>query len=248
MSVASPSASGLSPPVASEVGDRGGRFLECAQVCSTLVTLNLYDLSSSWTGLNNVLDTTFAAGAFHTGVVVFGREYYYSGMVADGGAGQRSVSGVYWHEPGEHEVHQFRQSIELGHTSLTPREAQQQMLELSSEWSAPGYHILRRNCVHFAVALCDRLGVGPVPARVQKLSETGAAIADSIAAAANSLQQNLSTFGVGAASVAGGVRSSVDRVAATVGPMSQSISSSSKTTHGGLVDDLFDRQPIATHG
>jgi len=166
MSVASLSAPGLSPAVASEVGDRGGRFLDCAQVCSTLVTLNLYDLSSSWTGLNNVLDTTFAAGAFHTGVVVFGREYYYSGMVADGGAGQRSVSGVYWHEPGEHEVHQFRQSIELGHTSLTPREAQQQMLELSSEWSAPGYHILRRNCVHFAVALCDRLGVGPVPARV----------------------------------------------------------------------------------
>ena len=60
-------------------------------------------------------------------------------------------------------MHKYRQGIPLGKTSLSEIEVTDLLAALSDDWLGGEYSLLRRNCCHFADALCRRLGVGGIP-------------------------------------------------------------------------------------
>lgn len=49
---------------------------------------------------------------------------------------------------------------------------------MRAEWQGFAYNVLTKNCHHFSQALCERLGVGPLPAWLNGLATTGAEIAE----------------------------------------------------------------------
>merc|ERR1712224_594494 len=56
---------------------------------------------------------------------------------------------------------------------------------MGMQWMSEDYDILRRNCCHFSAALCEELGVGPVPSWVTNLAGVGAALRSSTRLAVN---------------------------------------------------------------
>ena len=109
-------------------------------------------------------------GAFHAGVEVGGLEYSF-GSCARG-------TGVYAVEPTRAPGYKFRETLEMGETPLSRREARTLMLEMRREWPGASYNVLRRNCCTFADAACARLGVKPVPAWVNHLANSLTPVAD----------------------------------------------------------------------
>lgn len=134
-----------------------------------LVFLNIYDAfhdkSIQW--LNSVLAPESAeyrfGGAFHTGVEVNGMEWSY-GYCPSGD------SGVAWNHPRDHHQHQFRQCIPLGYTQLSPDLIMDVLTDMCEEYPGPDYHMLRRNCCHFADDFSQRLAVGGIPGWLHRLA------------------------------------------------------------------------------
>mmetsp|Transcript_31077 Transcript_31077/g.69004 ORF Transcript_31077/g.69004 Transcript_31077/m.69004 type:complete len:204 (-) Transcript_31077:621-1232(-) len=123
------------------------------------VFLNVYDLASQnswsyWCGI----------GVFHTGVEVYGVEYAYGGHEYD-------CSGVFATNPRDAPGQVlFRESIYMGETDLTAVEVQQLVSKLGQEYKGNRYHLLQRNCNHFAGDLCYQLTGKPPPAWINRLA------------------------------------------------------------------------------
>ncbi|EER17678.1 conserved hypothetical protein [Perkinsus marinus ATCC 50983] len=150
---------------------------------SNAVVLNVYDLDQGIVRLNTILAMVGVGGAFHVGVSVFGKEYYYSGIGPPNGPDDLDPSGVYWHEPTHHDVHVYRQSVYLGSTALTERRVYELVRRLGEFWTIGRYDLLRRNCCQFAEALAQGLGVGPIPKEFCVLSRRLSLAADSLGGA-----------------------------------------------------------------
>jgi len=137
-----------------------------------------------------------AGGMYHTGVEVWGREYWYGYSETEG-------YGVSSCVPRANPDHRYYKSIECGVSSVCPSEARSRRLrllltvlciyrtklllfdclcdlvqlaqlvrQLEQSWSGPDYDVLSRNCCHFTQELCTRLGVGPAPEWLNLLAET----------------------------------------------------------------------------
>lgn len=121
------------------------------------VTLHVYDLS--W------LTKFFQLPVFHLGVEVHHREYSFG--TTDGGI----VSG----KPGaDCRAARKREAVPLGYTLLSVLEVHTLLKQLSAEWPASSYDVLRRNCVTFAVTLCRHLGVErQIPPEYTRFAELG---------------------------------------------------------------------------
>ena len=64
----------------------------------------------------------------------------------------------------------WRESVQVGETSMGSREVQQIVGELgSADFKGNAYHLLQRNCNHFSDALCKRLTGQPAPTWVRGL-------------------------------------------------------------------------------
>lgn len=93
--------------------------------------------------------------AYHTGVEVFGVEYFFAG-----GEGQ-SGSGVHTQPPrasppGSPWIYQ--KTVEIGVTTLSSREVADTANRLgSSSFNASTYHLLAKNCNHFSDAFCKAI-------------------------------------------------------------------------------------------
>uniref|UniRef100_A0A7S4PVR7 PPPDE domain-containing protein n=1 Tax=Alexandrium monilatum TaxID=311494 RepID=A0A7S4PVR7_9DINO len=122
-----------------------------------VVTLRVYDVGKVPALIQaNHLLRAVGTGAFHAAVEVFGTEYSY-GYTDEG-------SGVFGCWPAEAEqVYEFREAIDMGHTSLTEDALMELLGDMSDEWPGDAYDLLRRNCTHFSDALCRRLGLGGIP-------------------------------------------------------------------------------------
>jgi len=123
------------------------------------VTLNVYDLTTQndWTYWCGV-------GVFHTGVEVYGIEYAYGGHDYD-------VSGVFATNPREAPgAVYFRESVHMGETDLTPAQVQQLVQQMGSHYKGNAYHLLQKNCNHFASDLCLQLLGRPAPAWINRLA------------------------------------------------------------------------------
>eukprot|EP00929_Paragymnodinium_shiwhaense_P074168 TRINITY_DN37935_c0_g1_i1.p1 TRINITY_DN37935_c0_g1~~TRINITY_DN37935_c0_g1_i1.p1 ORF type:complete len:332 (+),score=28.17 TRINITY_DN37935_c0_g1_i1:326-1321(+) len=139
------------------------------------VTLHVYDVTSkiSIRRLNNVC-RLLGTGAYHAAVEVYGKEWSY-GFTAGYG-----TTGVFWCEPRECGMHQYREPIHLGYTTLTQGQVKQVLVRLSAEWLGPQYDLLRRNCCHFSDAFARELGVGGAPEWVLGLADFGAKVQDTV--------------------------------------------------------------------
>lgn len=141
----------------------------------TPVFLHLYDLGTSCAGqaLNQLL-RPLGSPALHCGVEVFHNEWSFSFLTKGGEVYEGS--GVFSGRPRECDGHSYCQSLHLGTTTHTQGMFAALILQLKQEWPSKEYDVFTRNCVHFANDLCLRLGVGPLPAWVMRLSDVGAAL------------------------------------------------------------------------
>jgi len=136
----------------------------------TPVVLNVYDLDDRVTKNLNIALKPVASGAYHAAVEIFGREWSF-GAGLDG-------TGVFCCEPRGCDAHSFREAIPMGNAEVSEDQFLQLLEDISREWQSASYNLLRRNCCHFSVALCDRLKVGPAPAWLTTLCGAGAALDD----------------------------------------------------------------------
>mmetsp|Transcript_10561 Transcript_10561/g.20334 ORF Transcript_10561/g.20334 Transcript_10561/m.20334 type:complete len:189 (+) Transcript_10561:2950-3516(+) len=125
------------------------------------VNLNVYDLTpynfySAWAGI----------GAFHSGLEVDGAEYSF-GAIIDGG------SGVYSIVPKTEHGLILRETILLGIIHCSRRELQRVIADISAEFEASEYDILRRNCNDFCNALCLRLLGKSIPGYINRAAKVG---------------------------------------------------------------------------
>lgn len=123
------------------------------------VVLNVYDLSDQ-----NSMLYWCGVGIFHTGVEVHGVEYAYGGHEYD-------ASGVFATSPKDAPGPvTFRESIVVGETALSSDEVQALMHTLGQTYKGSRYHLLQRNCNHFASDLCYQLCGQRSPPWVNRLA------------------------------------------------------------------------------
>mmetsp|Transcript_1205 Transcript_1205/g.3020 ORF Transcript_1205/g.3020 Transcript_1205/m.3020 type:complete len:232 (+) Transcript_1205:127-822(+) len=135
----------------------------------TPVVLNIYNVGTSgeMMALNRVL-RPLGTGAFHCGVEVFGLEWSYGD--------HQKGTGIFNCRARECDGHTYCESLPMGKTSLTPMEFNELIEQMEKVWLGAQYDVLKRNCCHMCEELCERLGVGAVPAWVTNLASTAATI------------------------------------------------------------------------
>eukprot|EP00697_Spironema_sp_BW2_P014226 gnl/Spiro4/4622_TR2311_c0_g1_i1.p1 gnl/Spiro4/4622_TR2311_c0_g1~~gnl/Spiro4/4622_TR2311_c0_g1_i1.p1 ORF type:complete len:282 (-),score=38.77 gnl/Spiro4/4622_TR2311_c0_g1_i1:134-979(-) len=128
------------------------------------VNLYVYDLLRSNSVLSNINP---GAGAFHSAVEVYGREYTF-GPSSDGG------TGVWDLEPGTAPCPSLREKILMGYTTLNNEQVVALIEEMKGQWLGKSYDLLTRNCNCFADALAFRLTGNHAPPYVNFLATLGA--------------------------------------------------------------------------
>eukprot|EP00930_Biecheleria_cincta_P095649 TRINITY_DN87596_c0_g1_i1.p1 TRINITY_DN87596_c0_g1~~TRINITY_DN87596_c0_g1_i1.p1 ORF type:complete len:713 (-),score=133.20 TRINITY_DN87596_c0_g1_i1:1030-3168(-) len=142
------------------------------------VRLNVYDVSQhpSVQWLNSIFANPYSpikfGGVFHLGVEIDNKEWSF-GHKATG-------TGVFWTPPKANFQHHFRETVELDSSKLSSKEIATLIQEMSNEWEGRTYHVLNRNCCHFADELCQRLGAGPAPEWTHRLAGIGSRAAEAV--------------------------------------------------------------------
>lgn len=132
-------------------GNGGGRTRH-----QTKVQLNLYDLSPA----NDCL-YPLGFGLHHSGVEILGSEYSF----ASGG-------GIFESSPGEAPGARFRERIDLGSFDGGSSELRSVLDHLRSNgFGSDDYHLIKKNCNHFANALTWALLRKPIPPHVNRLAD-----------------------------------------------------------------------------
>jgi len=131
------------------------------------ISLNIYDVTH-----DNVLhhiNEFFAnsmsplklGGVFHVGIQIMDGEWAYGWA--------RSGTGVTCGKPRSEQQHRFRETVSLARTKLSLTEVDNILRSLIGEYRGRDYNMTEKNCCHFAEDLCQRLGVGSLPAWVHRL-------------------------------------------------------------------------------
>ena len=128
------------------------------------VMLHVYELVE-FVRVNKILASELlpVGGALHAGVEVYGREWSYGGAL-----GSRKT-GIVCEVPRSNQKHRYRESISLGFTRLSKAEVALVLGDLVEAWLAEDYHWLHNNCLSFANEFCRKLGVGGIPAWIDRL-------------------------------------------------------------------------------
>ncbi|CAI5535709.1 unnamed protein product [Closterium sp. Naga37s-1] len=143
------------------------------------VLLHVYDVTNSpdpnvnntVLRINGVARSTLGIGGiFHGAVEVFGEEWLF-------GYCERG-SGVFSCRPKTNPYYSYRETVDMGETKLSAKRAGQIIAEMSVQWPGVSYDMLGRNCNHFCDELCVKLGVGPIPAWVNRFARTGDSAAE----------------------------------------------------------------------
>ena len=121
--------------------------------------LRLYDLSN---GLAKNLSTSllgkYLEGIWHSGIVVYGVEYFYGG-------------GVCRQDPNSYLSGIPTKIIPLGHTQIRKEEFESFLDSISYKYTLEAYHLLHHNCNHFTDE-CSMFLLGThTPEEVRNLSE-----------------------------------------------------------------------------
>lgn len=108
-------------------------------------------------------------GALHVGIEVYGREWSFGG-------GKGQGSGVICEFPRSNRKYFFRETVVLGQTNLSDGEVALVIGDLLERWMPNDYHWLHKNCLNFANALCERLGVGRIPPWIDRFARGAGAV------------------------------------------------------------------------
>lgn len=127
----------------------------------TKVILNVYDLNPEM----NRYTYAIGFGLFHSGIEISSTEYTFAGSESDG-------TGVMEVEPKVNHPN-FRESIELGETTLSRKEITRIIDKLREEFKANTYDLIKRNCNVFSEALCRKLLNRSIPGFVNRLAYMG---------------------------------------------------------------------------
>lgn len=115
------------------------------------VSLNVYDLSQ---GLARQLSTTFLGkaieGIWHTGVVVYGHEYYFGGGIQHAPAGTTPYGTPV-------------QVVDLGVTHVPKDVFEMYLQEMSPRYTAETYSLLTHNCNNFSNEVAQFLVGATIP-------------------------------------------------------------------------------------
>lgn len=126
---------------------------------SQKVQIYLYDLSH---GMAKSLSQAFLGvdleGIWHTGVVVFGTEYFFGGGI------QRAL-------PGQTVAGRQVKVIDMGTTSKTRSEFETFLALIAHKYTAETYSLLRHNCNNFSDEVCKYLTSEPLPEYITGLPE-----------------------------------------------------------------------------
>mmetsp|Transcript_150013 Transcript_150013/g.463085 ORF Transcript_150013/g.463085 Transcript_150013/m.463085 type:complete len:326 (+) Transcript_150013:119-1096(+) len=137
------------------------------------VWVHVYELGQTF--FSHPRHTQTPRGAWHTGVEIFGREWSYGSDVED------NPTGITCNEPRRNSIHNFRETLQLGFTTLSPKRVSEIIQEMKQEWTEDAYDVVNRNCHHFCAALSNRLGTSrggrlggsSIPTWLHDLAETG---------------------------------------------------------------------------
>lgn len=137
------------------------------------VLVNVYEVTASdiLDRMNKVTASEYLTigGAFHVGVEVYGREWSYGW-----GKGPGVACGL----PRIHRRHRFRCTVPLECTPLSDGDVADIIGDLLELWPGEEYDWLHRNCCTFANAFTEALGVGRIPAWIDRFAR-GASVATS---------------------------------------------------------------------
>ncbi|GAQ84393.1 hypothetical protein KFL_001870140 [Klebsormidium nitens] len=155
----------------------------------SMATLHVYDVTNSTPSTNaNILrinritrDALGIGGIFHGAIEVYGEEWSF-GYCEDG-------SGVFSCPPKQNPMYKYRESIPLGMTAFDQQKVRQILVALSKEWPGSSYDLLAKNCNHFCDEFSKRLGVGLIPAWVNRFANVGDSAADLAGATMLQLRQ-----------------------------------------------------------
>lgn len=127
----------------------------------SMVVLNLYHVNGMVELLNRLVLQANQMCIFHCGVEVYSFEWSFVFMPNEGNETTNPLgTGVVENKPKKSPHFKFCESINVGWTDLSAEETEKIVLSLSADWKAHSYHITRRNCLSFAEALVERLGLG----------------------------------------------------------------------------------------
>lgn len=133
------------------------------------VWLHIYDLDAVIAKLNDYALRAMGLGAYHCAVEVLGNEWFFAW-----GDSSDFNSGVLFNEPKCHQIHVYKESINMGVSPLTEEEVKAVIRRQMEAWPANSYHIVRHNCVHFAEDLLQKLRVPqPFPTWVRGAPDAG---------------------------------------------------------------------------
>jgi hypothetical protein len=133
-------------------GSAGGRTR-----LGTKVFLNVYDLVPA----NEVL-YPMGFGFHHSGVEILGSEYSFA-----------SGAGIFDSTPKEAPGARFRETIDMGAFDGGQAELKIALADLRDAFPPDEYNLIRKNCNHFAAALCWRLLRKRIPGYVNRLADLG---------------------------------------------------------------------------
>jgi len=141
------------------------------------VVLQVYELGTGTRladtirSLNSFTQTALGAGGvFHVAVEVEGVS---SGLEWSFGYAPHG-SGVFALDAKKHPDHAFRETVPMGETHISRADFGRVIREMQGAWAGNKYQLLRCNCISFCNELCISLGVGPVPAWVDRFPRLGA--------------------------------------------------------------------------
>lgn len=122
------------------------------------VILNVYDTSPA-----NSTTYYLGLGRFHSGMVVYGKEYIF--RFPDG------ITEISPRSAGIEGIHKLRRSITIGVTTLSKLEVDDALNDLTDDFQAEKYDPIMRNSNHFCDALSLRLCKKTIPDWVGRLSD-----------------------------------------------------------------------------
>jgi hypothetical protein len=129
------------------------------------VVVNVYDLSQAFREHWERANRNYSV--YHTGVQVYGREWSFGQPrhLED------TATYVQWHEARQYPELRFRNPLDMGYTSCSPRQVLDIIDQMKLQWNRSTYNV-SWNCHHFSEALCSKLGVGRLPAWVKEAEKT----------------------------------------------------------------------------
>merc|ERR1719460_186676 len=166
-------------PFLQDASDRAGRAPsgpELDILPPNMVQLHVYDVSKDEKigSINRWLAPRSSplkfGGVFHAGVEVYGLEWAYGMTFSE------TQPGVHCTMPKTHQMHTYRQSVNLGPTPLSAEEVAELISELAEEWPGTEYDLLHRNCCTFADTFAKALQTRRVPRWVHRLARVGATV------------------------------------------------------------------------